>query len=97
MVGGARPPGSRSAALRGEQAGSELVLHTRGKGGATGTQRWNGSETAMVIIDMWSYHPCKTVTNRAGALVPRLNAVATAVRAAGGLVLFAPTDASEVY
>lgn len=73
------------------------MLHTRGKGGATSTQRWNGSETAMVIIDMWSYHPCKTVTNRAGALVPRLNAVATAVRAAGGLVLFAPTDASEVY
>jgi nicotinamidase-related amidase len=75
----------------------ELVLHTRGKGGATATQRWQGAETAMVVIDMWSYHPCKTVTNRAGSLVPRLNAVAAAVRAAGGLVLFAPTDAAEVY
>ncbi len=95
-VGSLRPPGSQNA-LRGELAGSNLVLHTRGKGGATATQRWNGSETAMVIIDMWSYHPCKTVTNRAGALVPRLNAVAATVRAAGGLVLFAPTDASEVY
>ena len=74
----------------------QLLLHTRGVNGTAGSQKWKGSETAMVIIDMWSYHPCKTVTNRAGALVPRLNAVAAAVRAAGGLVLFAPTDAAEV-
>ena len=91
---GADSCGARSTTPRQD---AELVLHTRGKGGANATQRWRGAETAMVVIDMWSYHPCKTVTNRAGALVPRLNAVAAAVRAAGGLVLFAPTDASEVY
>jgi hypothetical protein len=75
----------------------ELALNTRGIGQVEARQVWHGNETAMVIIDMWSYHPCKTVTNRAGALVPRLNAVASAVRAAGGLVIFAPSDAAEAY
>jgi nicotinamidase-related amidase len=86
-----RPAGGDAAAA------SELVVRTRGKGGANASHTWLGTETAMVVIDMWSYHPCKTVTNRAAALVPRLNAVAAAVRAAGGLVIFAPTDASEAY
>eukprot|EP01043_Picozoa_sp_COSAG02_P104801 COSAG02_NODE_40806_length_401_cov_0.854305_1_plen_133_part_11 len=87
-ISGADSCGARRSTTPSQQQDhyAELVLNTRGKGGTRGIQRWRGSETAMVVIDMWSYHPCKTVTNRAGALVPRLNAVAAAVRAAGGLV-----------
>ena len=50
---------ARSATPRQRQQDpdAELVLHTRGKGGANATQRWRGAETAMVVIDMWSYHP----------------------------------------
>ena len=66
------------------------------RNGSTSTNvTLKGAQTALVVIDMWSYHPCKTVTNRAAALVPRLNLVADAVRRAGGIVIFAPTDASE--
>ena len=110
----------------GDDGGAELTsgvleLTSRGKGGATQQLRWLGNETALIIIDMWHYHPCKTVrpnpcplrslsssglasaaispagtlsglyqlrlsgaraqvTNRAGALVPRINAVTAALR-----------------
>eukprot|EP01065_Artemidia_motanka_P032457 TRINITY_DN39470_c0_g1_i1.p1 TRINITY_DN39470_c0_g1~~TRINITY_DN39470_c0_g1_i1.p1 ORF type:complete len:594 (+),score=124.14 TRINITY_DN39470_c0_g1_i1:77-1858(+) len=57
----------------------------------------DGRKTAMVVIDMWSFHWCKTLCNRAGALVPRLNAVAAAVRAVGGTVVWSPTDAAGAY
>ena len=74
-----------------------LRLTSRGKGGAAKQLRWLGNETALIIIDMWHYHPCKTVTNRAGALVPRMNMVAAALRKAGGHVIYAPTDAAESF
>ena len=61
------------------------------------TRTLAGNTTALVVIDMWSYHPCKTVTNRAASLVPRLNLVAAAIRRAGGTIIFAPTDAAETY
>ena len=80
-----------------QRTSSVLSLVSRGKGGVTKRLRWQGNETALIIIDMWHYHPCKTVTNRAGALVPRMNAVAAGLRKAGGHVVFAPTEAAESF
>lgn len=37
------------------------------------------------------------VTNRAGALVPRMNAVTAALRKAGGHVIWSPTEAAESF
>eukprot|EP01052_Picozoa_sp_SAG31_P041384 SAG31_NODE_6260_length_2098_cov_25.272136_1_plen_214_part_00 len=92
------PVRSRAAVDDGEtQAAPELKLISRGKGGETQTLRWLGNETALIIIDMWHYHPCKTITNRAGALVPRMNAVAAGLRKARGHVIFAPTEAAESF
>ena len=73
-----------------------IKLTTRGNGAPT-TLTWEAYETAMILIDLWHFHPCKTITNRFGALVPRVNAATAALRKAGGHVIFAPTDAAESY
>ena len=88
---------SASVPPRDAGASTVLELESRGKGGAPTALRWLGNETAMIIIDMWYYHPCKTVTNRAGALVPRMNMVGAALRKAGGHVIYAPTEAAESF
>ena len=61
------------------------------------TQTFNTAEMAFVIIDMWDYHYCKTATNRAGILVPRLNRALRLARKLGIMVVHSPTEVSEDY
>eukprot|EP01051_Picozoa_sp_SAG22_P012064 SAG22_NODE_1222_length_5126_cov_3.213248_5_plen_234_part_00 len=66
-------------------------------GSETSTVTWDPRETAMLIIDPWSYHWCKTFTNRATSQHRLFNAATAAGRKAGMTVIWSPTDAEESY
>jgi nicotinamidase-related amidase len=51
----------------------------------------------IVVIDMWNFHWCKTTTERAGALVPRMERCLVAARKLGMHVFYCPTDVVEAY
>ena len=59
--------------------------------------RWEPTETALVICDMWDAHWCKSAAARTAALAPRIDKLAKAVRGAGGLVIHAPSDVTKFY
>jgi hypothetical protein len=64
----------------------------------TFSKRVNPKEMAILVIDPWAYHWCKTTTARGEALMPRINAGLAAGRKAGiGAVIFAPTSTSVNY
>ena len=52
---------------------------------------------AIVAIDMWDRHWCKTYTQRVANLVPRMNRALDAARALGMQVVFAPSDVIGFY
>ncbi len=54
-------------------------------------------ETALIICDLWDTHWCDGATQRVGAMAPRIDAVAKALRAKGGLIVHAPSDTMEFY
>jgi nicotinamidase-related amidase/type 1 glutamine amidotransferase len=55
------------------------------------------AKTAIVVIDMWDRHWCRTYTARVGNLVPRMNRTLDAARKLGIQVVFAPSDVVEFY
>ena len=55
------------------------------------------SRTAVVVVDMWDRHWCRTYTQRVGAMVPRMNVALTAARSLGMTVVFAPSDVLDHY
>jgi nicotinamidase-related amidase len=58
---------------------------------------WDPSTVALLVIDPWSFHWCKTACMRVGALMPRINAAVAAGRKLGMTVIWSPTDAQENY
>ena len=58
---------------------------------------WKASETAIIICDMWNDHFCVSAAQRVGVMAPRMNRVLTAARAAGVLVIHAPSGVTEAY
>ncbi len=54
-------------------------------------------ETAIVICDMWDKHWCAGATKRVAELASRMEAVLEAGRAAGILVIHAPSDTMGFY
>jgi nicotinamidase-related amidase len=58
---------------------------------------WDARETAVVICDMWDKHWCEGASRRGGEIAPRIDALAKAVRARGGLIVHAPSDTMKFY
>ncbi|MBI2929595.1 MAG: isochorismatase family protein [Verrucomicrobia bacterium] len=54
-------------------------------------------KTAIVVIDMWDRHWCKTYTARVGNLVPRMNETVAAARQLGIQIVWAPSDVLDFY
>jgi hypothetical protein len=52
--------------------------------------RWKGSETAIIVCDMWDDH-CVFGARRVGEMVPRFNQVLAAARENGVAVIHAPS------
>lgn len=60
-------------------------------------QEWQASETALVICDMWNDHYCKLSAQRVGEMVPRMNAVLTAARSHGAMIIHSPSGTLDFY
>jgi len=85
----------------------KLLLHTRSRketppgSGAfkviDGKAEWNVSETAIIVCDMWSDHPCKLAAQRVDTMAPRMNAVLSAARAHGVMIIHAPSGGVGHY
>jgi len=78
----------------------ELNLRTRdpqtGKVVVTPT-KIDPAKTAVVAVDVWNYHWCKTATQRVAALVPRMDRCLEEARKMGMQVFLCPTDAVDQY
>jgi len=52
---------------------------------------------AIIVVDMWNWHWCKTSTERVAALVPRMNRALAQARALGMTIFLCPTDVADNY
>src|SRR5258707_1311880 len=49
--------------------------------------KWEPKKTAVVICDMWDQHWCKGASSRVAEMAPRMNDLASALRASGVLII----------
>lgn len=61
------------------------------------TAEWNASETAIIICDMWSDHPCKLAAQRVDRMAPRMNQVISQARDHGVAIIHAPSNGIHLY
>jgi nicotinamidase-related amidase len=61
------------------------------------TVEWEVAKTAIIVCDMWDDHYCKSAAQRVGVMVPRMNAVLTAARERGVMVIHAPSGTTYMY
>jgi len=58
---------------------------------------WEGTETAMVICDMWDRHWCRGATERVAAMAPRVEEFVREARRRGVLIIHCPSDTMQTY
>jgi nicotinamidase-related amidase len=56
-----------------------------------GVSDWAAKDTAIIICDMWSDHPCKSAAARVAAMAPRMATAVAAARDAGVAIIHAPS------
>ena len=61
------------------------------------TQKWNSTETAVIICDMWDKHWCKGATGRVVEMAPFMNEVISLLRNSGVMIVHAPSDCMDSY
>ncbi len=59
--------------------------------------QWNPRQTAIIICDMRDGDWCQSAVRRAAELAPKINRVVAAARAAGVLIVHAPSNVMEYY
>ncbi len=76
----------------------ELPLRTRTDAGpAARREKFNPSESALILCDMWDSHWCKGAVTRVNQLVPRFAPVLASIRRAGFIVIHAPSETMGFY
>ncbi len=58
---------------------------------------WEAAETAIIVVDMWDGHYCRSAAQRVGVMVPRMNRVLTAARNHGVMIVHAPSGTVTMY
>jgi nicotinamidase-related amidase len=58
---------------------------------------WDASKTAIIIVDMWDDHHCKSAAARVAEMAPAMNRAVTAARAKGVFIIHAPSDCMDFY
>ena len=61
------------------------------------TVDWEVSKTAIIVIDMWDGHYCRSAAQRVGVMAPRMNRVLTAARNHGVMIIHAPSGTVSMY
>lgn len=79
---------------------SVFRLHLRSltpAGPATVVEEVPGDRLAVLICDMWDNHWCSGAARRVAAMAARVDAAVAAARAAGALIVHAPSDTMGFY
>lgn len=63
----------------------------------TKAQAWQANKSAVIVCDMWDAHHCLNAVRREEEMVPRMNEFLTKARAAGALIVHAPSSCMEPY
>jgi len=58
---------------------------------------WAPEETAIVIVDMWDDHHCKSAAKRVVEMAPHIDRTVKAARARGILIIHAPSSCMDFY
>jgi len=58
---------------------------------------WPATKTALLLCDVWNGHWCRGAVERLDAMVGRMDSVVTRLRAAGVLIVHAPSDTMDFY
>ena len=75
-----------------------LSLRLRGAEGVIEKPvKWEGKETAVVVIDVWDKHWCEGANRRVGEMVGRMEQFVSAMRGRGAVVVHAPSDTMKTY
>jgi lysophospholipase L1-like esterase/nicotinamidase-related amidase len=74
-------------------------LQTRSRAGVamTSKESWLPSRTSIIVCDMWDLHHCRNAVVREGEMAPRMNEVLEKARAAGVLIIHAPSSCMKAY
>ncbi|MBX3415238.1 MAG: hypothetical protein KF708_21315 [Pirellulales bacterium] len=64
---------------------------------ATVEQPFSPGESALLLCDMWDRHWCPSATARCGELAAKMAPLVDAARAAGVLIIHAPSDTMDFY
>ena len=59
--------------------------------------RWEPSETAIVVCDMWDNHWCKSAARRVNEMAPHMNEVISIARERGVLIIHCPSGCMKFY
>ena len=60
-------------------------------------KNWKASETAIIVCDMWSDHPCKMAAMRVARMASRMNEVVSLARDHGVAIIHAPSGGMRHY
>lgn len=76
-----------------------FTLQTRSADGkaALVKESWLPSRSAIIVCDMWDLHHCKNAVVRESEMAPRMNEVLEKARAAGVLIIHAPSSCMKPY
>jgi nicotinamidase-related amidase len=58
---------------------------------------WDPARTAIIIIDMWNNHSCKSAARRVVEMAPHMNQVLHAARSKRMLIIHAPSGCMDAY
>lgn len=77
----------------------KLSLQTRHHSGTPrmAVESWLPSRTAIIVCDMWDLHTCHRAVLRGAEMAPRMNEVLEKARAAGVLIIHAPSACMPAY
>ncbi|MCA9137213.1 MAG: isochorismatase family protein [Planctomycetales bacterium] len=63
----------------------------------TRNERWDATETAVIVCDMWDSHHCVNAVRRVTELAPRINQFCDALRDQGVTIIHAPSSCMKAY
>ena len=58
---------------------------------------WSPTKTAIIIVDMWDTHSCRSAAQRVAEMAPQVNRTIAAARDKGVFIIHAPSDCMEFY
>ncbi len=59
--------------------------------------KWQPSQTAVIVCDMWDLHHCLNATRRGGEMAPRMNNLLKQARRLGATIIHAPSSCMDTY